>query len=76
MVTAITVGFRIPDIILPADHRDIILLRQRLRQHINIIDIRADHTDTCYVIEVVLHIFNRKGKSLTAQFLPNARTAL
>lgn len=53
MKAAVTVRFRVADIIFSPDQPDVVLLCQSICQEINIIYIRAYHPDSGNVVQVI-----------------------
>ncbi len=72
MVTAVSVGLRMLDIIFLFEHRDIILLGQRLSKHIDIIHIRTDHTYAGHIEQIILNILQRETQILAVQLTHDA----
>ena len=59
MQAAVSVFLRMLDIIFLFDQTDIILLKQAVRQQIDIFWERTYHADSCYIIDV---LFNRRKR--------------
>ena len=76
VVTTVTVGLGVLDIILKIQDRDVILLCQRMRQPIDIVHIGADHTDACHIMQMLIDIIHGKRHVQPCQLFHNAGTAL
>ena len=76
MITAITIGLGMLNVILLLKHRDIVLFCQCLSQHVDIIYIRTDHPDSGHIEQILLHIIQCKAEILAVQLTHNTRTAL
>ena len=76
MIAAVSVGLRIPDIILHPDQRDVILLNQHFRHLIDVIDERTDDPDAGHIVQILFDRSQTDLILLLQQFLIDAHRFL
>ena len=69
MIAAVAVVFRILNIVLNPKDGNIILIGQKFCHNIDIVHERADHTDSCNIIELFLNILLSKVVAKTLKFI-------
>ena len=72
MITAVSVGLGILDIILDLQHSYIVLRPQNRRDLVNIIDKGTDDTNPCHIVQVVQHGIHRDRISPALQLFHDA----